>query len=274
VLSGTAVPSPYCAVAVAAAPAAAAGAAAGAPASAPAPAAPAAPAGSGPEGRAAEDRRFLLAACAEAARCAPAPGAYSVGAVLVARGPAGAPPRVLATGFSRELPGNTHAEEVCLLKLGLGGAGVSAGAGGAPLPLPLPPRGELTLYCTMEPCSRRLSGKLGCAQRLLGQGDADVDASGAGAAGAGAGAAGAGAGAGAGAEAEAAPAALVSRVVMCLSEPANFVADCRGAALLRAAGVEVEVIEDAELLRLARAPNAHLLGEGGAAPAAAASAVA
>ena len=81
----------------------------------------------------------------------------------------------------------------------------------------------------MEPCSRRLSGKLGCAQRLL-------------------------AGPGGGAV------PLVARVVLCMAEPTAFVADCAGAALLRAAGVDVALLRDADCARLARAPNAHLMG--------------
>ena len=66
--------------------------------------------------------------------------AYCVGAVLV-RSATG---DVIATGFSREIPGNTHAEECCLIKvleagrggtralegtLGEGGTGTGAGTG-------------------------------------------------------------------------------------------------------------------------------------------------
>jgi tRNA (adenine-N(1)-)-methyltransferase non-catalytic subunit len=82
-------------------------------------------------------------ACTLAESCVPVASAYNVGAVLVA--PDGA---VRATGFSRELPGNTHAEEVCLAKAGEGGA-----------------RG-CTIFTTMEPCSTRLSGKAACADTL------------------------------------------------------------------------------------------------------------
>eukprot|EP00455_Lapot_gusevi_P027332 TRINITY_DN2890_c0_g1_i2.p2 TRINITY_DN2890_c0_g1~~TRINITY_DN2890_c0_g1_i2.p2 ORF type:complete len:121 (-),score=24.02 TRINITY_DN2890_c0_g1_i2:15-377(-) len=65
--------------------------------------------------------------------------------------------QVLSTGYSRELPGNTHAEECCLLKL----SDVSEARGG-------------TIYTTMEPCSERLSGKKPCVFHLIEAGIARV----------------------------------------------------------------------------------------------------
>ncbi|KNE56248.1 hypothetical protein AMAG_02082 [Allomyces macrogynus ATCC 38327] len=112
----------------------------------------------------AADRYWLRHAITIAHRSAPVPSAYCVGAVLVSRTstilprasdaitPPDAPTNqiVLATGFSRELPGNTHAEEVCLLKLPVGTD--LAGC---------------TMYTTMEPCSTRLSGRPSCTGRVL-----------------------------------------------------------------------------------------------------------
>ena len=185
----------------------------------------------------ADDVAFMRAACACAARCVPAPTAYNVGAVLVA-----SDGRVLATGYSRELPGNTHAEE-CALRKAAGG----------------PVTGS-TLYTTMEPCSRRLSGNAPCVRRVIDAG--------------------------------------VARVVLAILEPPRFVADCTGVEELRAAGVvvsgdratngrsagrisssvspwythplsrrraclggptQVDVCDDAECREAARAVNAHLL---------------
>jgi pyrimidine deaminase RibD-like protein len=74
-------------------------------------------------------------------KCIPSDGAFCVGALLEKEGV------VLSTGFSRELSGNTHAEEVCLIK--------SPNAQGA------------TLYTTMEPCGQRLSGKKCCADLMI-----------------------------------------------------------------------------------------------------------
>ncbi|KAI8920652.1 cytidine deaminase-like protein [Entophlyctis helioformis] len=97
----------------------------------------------------ATERRLMDLAVAEAGKSVPAEAAYCVGAVLVAADGSS----VLSTGFSRELAGNTHAEQVCLLKV--------AGTDKAPL---VP---GATMYTTMEPCSLRLSGNVPCVQRLI-----------------------------------------------------------------------------------------------------------
>ena len=124
------------------------------------------------------DDDFMRLACGEASRCASSMTAYNVGAVVVGKNGA-----VLATGYSRELPGNTHAEECALAKLAPGQAVGS------------------TMYSTMEPCSRRLSGAPPCAGRIIEAG--------------------------------------VARVVIAIFEPPRFVANCEGVMILRAAGVQV-----------------------------------
>jgi pyrimidine deaminase RibD-like protein len=60
-----------------------------------------------------QDREYLLLALEEAKKCTPTSTAYCVGCVIV--NPATS--TVLATGYSRELLGNTHAEENALAKL-------------------------------------------------------------------------------------------------------------------------------------------------------------
>lgn len=92
--------------------------------------------------QAAVDVAFMRLAIAEAHKSEPSPSAFCVGCVVVRDG------AVLATGFSRELPGNTHAEQVALLKLGFEAAGA-------------------TVYTTMEPCSTRVSGNVPCVQSCL-----------------------------------------------------------------------------------------------------------
>ncbi|KAJ3034094.1 DRAP deaminase [Rhizophlyctis rosea] len=94
-----------------------------------------------------QDRDYMLQAIAEANKSPSSDQAYCVGALLLSPGPH---PTILSTGYSRELPGNTHAEEVCLLKL----------------PSPTLAHGA-TIYTTMEPCGLRLSGKTPCANLLL-----------------------------------------------------------------------------------------------------------
>ncbi|KAG5460630.1 MAG: cytidine deaminase-like protein [Olpidium bornovanus] len=105
-------------------------------------------AGDAGDAAAAADRRFMRQAAALARLSRPVDTAYCVGAVLVS-----AQGAVLSTGYSRELPGNTHAEECCLLKL----ASAAAARGAA-------------MYTTMEPCGERLSGKPPCADLLAAAG--------------------------------------------------------------------------------------------------------
>jgi pyrimidine deaminase RibD-like protein len=80
-------------------------------------------------------------ALTEAKKCTPTSTAFCVGGDII------------STGYSREHPGNTHAEQVCLDKLQ---GSVPEGA---------------VLYTTMEPCSERLSGNKPCANRILENGN-------------------------------------------------------------------------------------------------------
>lgn len=130
---------------------------------------------------------FMKLAIKQANLSIPVDSGYCVGAVLVQEthpDPDSDLPqddrfRVFTTGFSRELPGNTHAEECCLLKLAAleeeakeeekdigakAGQGSGAGTGvGTSSKL----RKEWIMYSTMEPCSTRLSGNRPCSERLI-----------------------------------------------------------------------------------------------------------
>ena len=101
------------------------------------------------------DQKMMRLAIEESKKSIPVPSAYCVGAVLVQH--CHEDTTILATGFSREIEGNTHAEECCLLKLK-----DSTLAKGA------------HIYTTMEPCGERLSGKTPCATRLIEAGVARV----------------------------------------------------------------------------------------------------
>lgn len=127
-----------------------------------------------------ESEAALLAqAVALAAQCPPTDRAFAVGAVLAR------PDRsVLATGYSRELGPDWHAEAVAIEKARRRG---------------LDCRGA-DLYCSLEPCSIRLSGRTPCCSHII--------------------------------------AAGIARVVYCLDEPPLFVR-CTGAATLAAAGLAV-----------------------------------
>ncbi|KAJ1649261.1 hypothetical protein IWQ61_009597 [Dispira simplex] len=98
-----------------------------------------------------QDVTFLRQAIVQAHRSTPVPNAYCVGAVLVSGDDE---PRMLATGYSRELPGNTHAEECALLKYAQTNPNDNALT-------------NATMYTTMEPCSTRLSGNTSCTERII-----------------------------------------------------------------------------------------------------------
>ncbi len=91
------------------------------------------------------DLEYMKLSIKEAQKSIPAPKAYCVGAALVNK-----EGQLLSTGFSRELPGNTHAEECALAKLDK-----NVDLEGS------------TMYTTMEPCSVRLSGNRPCASRII-----------------------------------------------------------------------------------------------------------
>ncbi|CCK72542.1 uncharacterized protein KNAG_0K01770 [Huiozyma naganishii CBS 8797] len=93
-------------------------------------------------------KKYMEFAIEEARKCGPTTTAFSVGAVLTNG------TDVLEVGYSRELPGNTHAEQCALEKYftKTGHRRVPPGT---------------VLYTTMEPCSFRLSGNDPCVQRVL-----------------------------------------------------------------------------------------------------------
>ncbi|AGO12268.1 AaceriAEL091Cp [[Ashbya] aceris (nom. inval.)] len=93
---------------------------------------------------------FMRLAIEQAKKCPPTKTAFSVGAVLVNG------TEVLATGYSRELEGNTHAEQCALEKYFEQNKTDKVPPG-------------TVLYTTMEPCSLRLSGNKPCAERIVGQ---------------------------------------------------------------------------------------------------------
>jgi pyrimidine deaminase RibD-like protein len=86
----------------------------------------------------------------------PKPTNFRVGAVLVDADVNA----ILATGYTLELAGNTHAEQCCFSKLAVEHSLTEAELGKV-----LPP--SSVLYTTMEPCNFRLSGNEPCVQRIL-----------------------------------------------------------------------------------------------------------
>ncbi|KAI1813464.1 cytidine deaminase-like protein [Poronia punctata] len=99
---------------------------------------------------------YMRLALSLATQSPPKPTNYRVGAVIVDP----ATNEVLATGFTLELPGNTHAEQCCIEKLAQKYSVATKQLGQA-----LPD--EVVLYTTVEPCSQRLSGNQPCVDRII-----------------------------------------------------------------------------------------------------------
>jgi pyrimidine deaminase RibD-like protein len=164
---------------------------------------------------------FLDLAIAEADKATPKPGAFCVGCVIVVRSPSvDDVPVLVSRGYSRELPGNTHAEANALSKLmSLSPKELAA----LPYQNGSPPTLEALLshtdvYTTMEPCSVRTSGLPSCADALI--------------------------------------AANVRRCFIGVGEPDDFV-KCEGAQKMRDAGVVVVWVRGLEEKCLAVARKGH-----------------
>ncbi|KIK96319.1 hypothetical protein PAXRUDRAFT_138699 [Paxillus rubicundulus Ve08.2h10] len=148
--------------------------------------------------------------------CVPVQTAFCVGCVLVVRLPGEQPAVTLATGYSRELPGNTHAEANALTKA----QNLSEPCLAALFPSisPTPSIEDLLshtdVYTTLEPCSIRTSGLPACADALRKAG--------------------------------------IKRCIIGVGEPDDFV-KCEGAQKLKDAGVDVVWLKGLEKKCLAAA---------------------
>ncbi|KAF2092674.1 cytidine deaminase-like protein [Rhizodiscina lignyota] len=99
---------------------------------------------------------YMRLALQEARKSPPKPTNFCVGAVLVDE----ANHTILATGYTLELPGNTHAEQCALQKFATLHDLPEEHVGEV-----LPP--STAIYTTMEPCNMRASGNLPCVDRIL-----------------------------------------------------------------------------------------------------------
>lgn len=113
---------------------------------------------------------YLRLALDEARKCTPNPSAFCVGCVIAVHYPPDSQEEViLATGYSRELPGNTHAEANALSK--------ARQLSPEKLLELFPDARSLVdvdailthadIYTTMEPCSIRTSGLAPCADAII-----------------------------------------------------------------------------------------------------------
>ncbi|KAI0810977.1 cytidine deaminase-like protein [Irpex lacteus] len=161
---------------------------------------------------------MLQLALEEAQKCTPSPTAFCVGAVITVNVDSSPKPIILASGYSRELEGNTHAEANALTKV----RAYSKEDLHRLVPnLPQDATVESVLaqadiYTTMEPCSVRTSGLAPCANAII--------------------------------------KAQIRRCFIGVGEPDDFV-NCEGAQRLKGAGIEVIWVKGLEdkCLEVARA---------------------
>ena len=99
---------------------------------------------------------YMRLALTLAQKSTPKPTNFCVGAVLLDK----TSNHILSTGYTLELPGNTHAEQCCLEKFSEL-KGVLADEVGSVLPE------NTALYTTMEPCNKRSIGNLPCTEMIL-----------------------------------------------------------------------------------------------------------
>lgn len=149
--------------------------------------------------------KYLNLALDEARKSPPKPTNFRVGCVLVSFENPSAP-RIISTGFTLELHGNTHAEQCALSKLA-----TSHSVAETSLPDILTPSAQVWLYTSLEPCGKRLSGILSCVQRIIATRASD-------------------------------PQGGIRKVIFGAKEPGTFVKDSQSCRVLTEAGIDWEYI--------------------------------
>lgn len=179
-----------------------------------------------------DDQHYLRLALDEAKKSPPKPTNFCVGALLVSS------ENILSTGYTLELPGNTHAEQCALTKYIRSASGGLSDLNdmleGEQLNILLGPDANATVYTTMEPCSHRLSGNASCVSRIIATRSPD-------------------------------PTRGIRKVVFGAKEPGDFVQDSKSCAMLDEAGVDWDYARDpqleTEILRIAKAGHGTQLEE-------------
>lgn len=149
-----------------------------------------------------------------ASKSPPKPTNFRVGAVLVKLDDSS----ITTDGFTLECPGNTHAEESCFIKL-------AEQHSTSEERLAETITSPHALYTTMEPCCKRLSGKLPCVERVLRQ------------------------------------KSWITKVYVGVQEPETFVGQNTGRRRLEDAGIEVNLVPGLETEILQIATAGHLAPE-------------
>ncbi|KAL2056980.1 hypothetical protein ABVK25_002719 [Lepraria finkii] len=103
-----------------------------------------------------DHQAYMRYALSLARKASPKPTNFCVGAVLVDE----ASNRIVSTGYTMELPGNTHAEQCCLAKY-------EEQQDIKEVRPTNTASKRLVLYTTMEPCDKRARGNLPCTETIL-----------------------------------------------------------------------------------------------------------
>ncbi|PGH08728.1 hypothetical protein AJ79_05919 [Helicocarpus griseus UAMH5409] len=184
---------------------------------------------------------YLRACLSLASQSPPKPTNFRVGAILLSRNPSSPSEtttytdQFLSTGYTLELPGNTHAEQ-CALSKYTAAHNVLEDKIGEVLPPPdTPSTAQVIMYVTMEPCGKRLSGNAPCVQRIIQTRNGNGGRRRAG----------------------------IDKVYFGVKEPGTFVGESVGCKMLSEAGVEWEVVEGLEEEILGVAMAGHEKEKGG-----------
>ncbi|KAJ5776154.1 uncharacterized protein N7511_001165 [Penicillium nucicola] len=172
---------------------------------------------------------FMKKCLSLAEQSPPRPTNFRVGALLLSRkdnDPTFADDRILSTGYTMELAGNTHAEQCCFSNY--------AAVHNVPddlvsTVLPVETGRKLIMYVTMEPCGKRLSGNAPCAQRIARTTEGGK--------------------------------AGIHKVYFGVKEPETFVGESEGCRMLTEAGIEWEHVSGLERDILSVAFAGHENGE-------------
>jgi pyrimidine deaminase RibD-like protein len=171
--------------------------------------------------------QYLRQALELARKSPPRPTNFRVGAVLLSNPLAeGLSPVVLSTGYTLELAGNTHAEQCAIAKLA-----TQHGIPETQLHTILTREINATLYTTIEPCGKRLSGSLPCVHRIIATRNnfsgspSPINSEGG-----------------------------IRKVIFGAKEPSTFVKDSESCRMMEEAGIEWEYVEglQEEILHVAR----------------------
>ncbi|KAL4875778.1 cytidine deaminase-like protein [Aspergillus karnatakaensis] len=173
--------------------------------------------------------QYLQKCLSLAEKSPPRPTNFRVGAILLSRKEGdiwAEDDQLLSTGYTMELPGNTHAEQCCLSNYA---SKHSTPDDQISEILPDTPGRKIILYVTMEPCGKRLSGNAPCVQRII--------------------------------QTRSNGKRGIEKVYFGIKEPGTFVGESEGCRMLTEAGVEWAYVQGLEREILTIATAGHEDGE-------------